>query len=80
MPCSRVKRILGELQHVMPDLALKTVELSSPDGLKLATENGILYPPAVFIEGKLFAHGKIDADLMVATIRNMNGDSNSRHF
>ncbi len=78
-PCSRVKRILGELQAVMPELAVEAVELNSPTGSKLAMENGVLYPPAVFIEGKLFAKGKVDADLMVATIREMNGEENSRH-
>ncbi len=72
-PCSRVKRILGELQAHMPNLSVEEVEMSSPAGSKLAMENGVLYPPAVFIEGKLFAHGKVDADQMVATIRKMSG-------
>lgn len=78
-PCSRVKRILGELQAVMPDLTVEAVELNSPTGSKLAMENAVLYPPAVFIEGKLFAKGKVDADQMVATIRKMNGEENLRH-
>lgn len=72
-PCSRVKRVLGELQHEIGDLAVQAVEFSSLDGSRLATENGILYPPAVFIEGKLFAKGKIDTDQMATAIRNMNG-------
>ncbi|HET7405295.1 MAG TPA: hypothetical protein VFJ63_04180 [Candidatus Bathyarchaeia archaeon] len=77
-PCSRVKRILGELQSEITDLAVETVEFSSPAGSKLAMENAILYPPAVFIKGRLFAHGKVDADQMIATIRKMNGDNNPR--
>ncbi len=75
-PCSRVKRVLRELQYDMPDLTVKLVDLSSPDGSKLAMDNGILYPPAVFIEGKLFGKGKIDAEKMVEAIRRMNGDPN----
>ena len=54
------------------------MEFSSPVGSKLAMENAIMYPPAVFIGGRLFARGKIDADQMVATIRKMNGDINPR--
>ena len=73
-PCSRVKRVLRELQFDMPDLVIETVDLASPDGSKLAVENGILYPPAVFIGGKLFGKGKIDADRMVESIRKANGD------
>lgn len=75
-PCSRVKRILGELQSNMPDLLVETVDLASPTGTKLALENRILYPPAVFIEGKLFGKGKIDADRMTESIRAVNGDHN----
>ncbi len=60
----------------MPDLVVELVDMASPDGSKLAIENTILYPPAVFIEGKLFGKGKIDADRMVESIRRLNGDRN----
>lgn len=71
-PCLRVKRILHELQTAMPDLAVEEVEFTSSTGSKLAIENGILYPPAVFLNGQLIAKGKIDADAMVAQIRKVN--------
>ena len=72
-PCLRVKRILTELNAEMPNLTVEEVEFTSPAGSKLAIENGILYPPAVFVNGKLIAKGKIDADVMVADILQMNG-------
>jgi len=57
----------------MPGLTVEEVEFTSPAGTKLAIENEILYPPAVFVSGKLIAKGKIDVDAMVTTIRKMNG-------
>ncbi len=72
-PCLRVKRILRELQKEMPNLTIEEVEFTSPGGAKLAIENGILYPPAVFVDRTLIAKGKIDAGQMIATIRKMNG-------
>jgi len=75
-PCIRVKRILTELKTEIPDLALEEMEFASPAGSKLAIENGILYPPAVFLNGKLIAKGKIDADKMVASIRELDGERN----
>jgi predicted thioredoxin/glutaredoxin len=57
----------------MPDLTVEEVEFTSPAGTKLAVENGILYPPAVFVNGKLIAKGKIDVDALVTTVRKMNG-------
>jgi hypothetical protein len=75
-PCLRVKRILTELNAKIPNLTVEEVEFTSPAGAKLAIENGILYPPAVFVNGKLIAKGKIDADVMVADILQMNGVHN----
>ncbi len=77
-PCSRVKRVLKELQAEMPDLTVDEVDYNSPNGSKLAMENGITYPPAVFIEGKLFEKGKVHTEDMVASIRKMKGASSQR--
>jgi hypothetical protein len=75
-PCTRVKRVLSELQSQIPNLTVEEMEFTSPGGSKLAVEHGILYPPAVFVNGTLIAKGKIDADKMTATIREMNGAHN----
>ena len=72
-PCTRVKRVLRELQANMPDLTVEEVDYYSPAGSKLAVENSITYPPAVFIEGTLFEKGKIHTDEMVALIRRTKG-------
>lgn len=72
-PCLRIKRILVELQTDMPNLTVEEVEFASTVGTKLAMENGILYPPAVFLNGALIAKGKIDANTMVMEIRKSNG-------
>ena len=73
-PCTRVKRVLSELQTKMPSLTVETVDLTSPQGTRLAMDNQILYSPAVFIEGKLFGKGKIDANEMVESLRRANGE------
>ncbi len=72
-PCTRVKRVLGELQADMPDLIVDEVDYYSPAGSRLAVDNDITYPPAVFIEGALFEKGKIHTDEMVASIRRAKG-------
>lgn len=67
-PCLRVKKILNELQEKQPGLRVEEVEFTSAAGSKLAIENGVLYPPAVFLEGKLVAKGKIYPDELAAAI------------
>ena len=71
-PCLRVKRILSELQTEMPGLCVEEVEFKSVSGSKLSIANNVLYPPAVFLDGMLFAKGKIDAEKMIAAIRESN--------
>ena len=72
-PCLRIKRILSELQAEMPDLSVEEVEFKSLSGSKLSIESSVLYPPAVFLDGKLLAKGKIDAEKMIAAIREWRG-------
>lgn len=71
-PCLRVKRVLNELQAAMPQIEVEEVEFSDSLGTKLAIENSIAYPPAVFVDGVLIAKGKIDSDKMLMTIRQAN--------
>lgn len=68
-PCLRVKRILNELQAEFPDISIEEVEYTSNAGSKLAIENNIAYPPAVFLDGKLLAEGKIYAEQIVAAVQ-----------
>jgi alkyl hydroperoxide reductase subunit AhpF len=68
-PCLRVKRYLNEFHAKNPQIEVEEIEFSSQVGSKLAVENGVLYPPAVFLEGKLIAKGKIDAERLIATIQ-----------
>ena len=68
-PCLRVKRILTQLQTEFPDVSIEEVEYTSNAGSKLAIDNNIAYPPAVFLDGKLLAKGKIYAEQIVAAVQ-----------
>ncbi len=58
-PCLRVKRIVVELKSELPEMVVREVDFTSQEGVALAIRDNILYPPAVLINGKLFAKGKI---------------------
>ncbi len=58
-PCRRVHRLLDELRTAIPDLEVREVAFDSDEGLELATANSILFPPAVFVRGRLVARGRI---------------------
>ena len=72
-PCLRVKRILNGIQAESRDVSIEEIEFSSSVGSKLAIENNIFYPPAVFLNGKLIAKGKIYEEQIAAALRSQAG-------
>jgi thiol-disulfide isomerase/thioredoxin len=69
LPCLRIKRILGELKAELPELCVREVDFTSEEGMALAVKNSILYPPAVFINGFVFAKGKIMEEPLKEAVR-----------
>lgn len=69
LPCLRIKRIVGELEAELPDIDVREVDFTSKEGVSLAVKNSILYPPAVFINGSLFAKGKIMEEPLKESVR-----------
>ena len=69
LPCLRIKRIVGELKVELPEISVREVDFGSEEGLALSVKNTILYPPAVFINGALFAKGKIFEEPLKEAVR-----------
>lgn len=69
LPCLRIKRIVGELKAELPNIEVREVNFTSKEGVALAVKNSILYPPAVFINGSLFAKGKIMEEPLRESVR-----------
>ena len=70
--CTRVKQILKAMKNEIPSISVKEVNFSSKLGLEISTEHQIFYPPAVFIDGKLFGSGnKISEDELKKSIRSI---------
>ncbi len=74
LPCLRVKRILGELKAELPGMTVREVDFTSEEGVALAVGNNVLYPPAVFINGALFAKGKILEEPLKEAVRKSSRD------
>lgn len=65
-PCLRVKRILDEIRRGSEEFDLWEVRFDSPEGTELAVRHSILFPPAVFVDGRLVAKGRVREE----TLRN----------
>ncbi len=75
LPCLRIKRIMQDLKAELPGIGVREVDFTSGEGVALSVKNSILYPPAVFINGSLFAKGKImEEELKEAVRKAARGD------
>ncbi len=69
----RVKRIVNELKAELPAVVIREVDFTSEEGVALAVKSNILYPPAVLIDGRLFAKGKIPEESLKEAVRSAAG-------
>jgi glutaredoxin len=56
--CDEAKVILAQLTPDY-DLSVATVDITTPQGEALALQNGILFPPGVFLDGATFSSGRL---------------------
>lgn len=55
--CEQAQALLERLSAEYP-LAVRTLDLGSPEWQALAERNGILFPPGIFLDGEAFAYGR----------------------
>ena len=63
-PCLRVKRLLEELRPEVADLVVTEVSFSSEEGMRRANQDGIAFPPAVYVDGMFLAKGKVHEEVL----------------
>lgn len=58
--CEDAKAILADLGQEFP-LELRTLDIGSPEGQRLATNGGVLFPPGILLDGRPFSYGRPSA-------------------
>lgn len=56
--CKQARDILERLSREY-SVDLSTLDMGSPEGLQLATQGGLLFPPGILIDGKPFSYGRL---------------------
>jgi len=56
--CEQARDILERLSREY-GLAVSTLDMHSAQGQELAIRGGLLFPPAIFIEGEPFSYGRL---------------------
>ncbi len=71
--CDLAKAVVERLARKYP-LSVSAVLLDSHDGAALAEDGGVLFPPGVFINGKLFCYGGLSERMLRIEIERLLSD------
>jgi glutaredoxin len=55
--CDQAKEVLGRLSDEY-SISVRELDLTSPEGQKLAWRGGVMFPPGIFIDGESFSYGR----------------------
>lgn len=56
--CKQARAILERLEDGY-DLSVKTLDIGSQEGERVARAGGILFPPGIFVNGEAFSYGRL---------------------
>jgi glutaredoxin len=56
--CEQAKEIIDHLAADYP-LEVSTLSVESSEGQTLALQNGMLFPPGIFLDGRPFSYGRL---------------------
>lgn len=58
--CDFAKSVLGSIKNECP-LVVTEQSFLSARGQELASRDGVLFPPGIYVDGKFFAYGRLSA-------------------
>lgn len=56
--CQQAEEVLDRLAAEYP-LQVQTVDMASEEGMALADQGGVLFPPGVLVDGRPFSYGRL---------------------
>ena len=59
--CAFAREILQRLRQEYP-LEVEEVPLESPEGMRLAMRDGIIFQPGIYLNGQLFGYGRLSEE------------------
>lgn len=58
--CAQAKAVLEKVKKDYPDLQVKEIDMTTPEGQEMVTKYQIMSSPGVVINGELFSTGGLD--------------------
>ncbi len=56
--CQRAKDAIGRVRRSRAEMEVEEIQFASDEGMRLVRSHGLLYPPAILVDGRLVAGGR----------------------
>ena len=70
--CDQAKAALGRVADDF-ELRISEIELASLEGEELALRNGVMFPPGILLDGRLFSYGRLSERKLRRELGKRNG-------
>ena len=63
--CASARKVFDELKPKYPQMQIKEIDVTTPEGMELVTKFSIFSSPGIIINNELFATGGLNKDAFV---------------
>lgn len=71
--CARFKKFWEGVKSEFPNVVIKELDATTPEGMELVSKHTIFASPGVLINGELFSTGGVNRDAFLKKIEELGG-------
>lgn len=69
--CEKAKKIFDEVMPDFPEVEVKEIDMTTPEGQKLVQKYGIMASPGVVINGEVFLTGGVNKEKLTEKLKSL---------
>lgn len=71
--CAAALKVFEELKSTYPEMEVKEIDATTPEGTELVGKYGIFASPGIIINGELFSTGGLNKDKFIKKLDELKG-------
>jgi len=69
--CAAAKKIFDEIMPDFPNVEVKEIDMTTPEGQELVQKYGIMSSPGIVINEELFSTGGVDREKLIEKLKSL---------
>ncbi len=69
--CAAAKKIFDEIMPDFPNVEVKEIDMTTPEGQELVQKYSIMSSPGIVINGEIFSTGGVDKEKLIEKLKSL---------